>query len=182
LHDATNAAGLTIDGSLLSAGRVLTVDGAAETSASLTATSGAGNDVLTGGGGDDLLTGGAGNDTLNGNAGADLLFGGVGNDTLTGGLGADTFRFDQADAGKDTVKDFKLAESDVLEFTHVLDGAGSDIQDLIDAGFTAKGSGGNCVISWNGGTSTVTLTGVGGAVADINGLATLLGPQLHVSH
>jgi Ca2+-binding RTX toxin-like protein len=182
LHDATNAAGLTIDGSLLSATRVMTVDGAAEASATLTATGGAGNDVLTGGGGGDVLTGGGGNDTLNGNAGTDLLFGGVGNDALTGGLGADTFRFDFANAGKDTARDFKFAEGDVLEFTHVLDGAGNDIQDLIDAGFTAIGAGGNCVISWNGGASTVTVTGVGGTVASVNDLATLLGPQLHVTH
>jgi Ca2+-binding RTX toxin-like protein len=182
LHDATNAIGLSIDGSLLSASRVLTVDGAAETSASLTATGGAGNDVLTGGAGGDVLSGGAGNDTLNGNAGADLLTGGSGNDTLTGGLGGDTFQFTLADLGKDTVKDFKLLEGDALQFSHVLDGPGGDIQDLIDAGFSAKGSGGNCVISWNGGASSVTLTGVGGAVTDMNGLATLLGPQLHVTH
>ncbi|WP_395015569.1 beta strand repeat-containing protein [Dongia sp.] len=182
LNDATNAAGLSIDGSLLGATRVLTIDGAAETGASLTATGGNGNDSLTGGGGGDILTGGAGNDTLVGNAGADLLFGGVGNDTITGGADADTFQLRLADIGKDTVKDFKLLEGDVLEFTGVLDGAGSDIQDLIDAGLTAKGSGGNCVITWNGGTSTLTLTGVGGAVNNVNELATLLGGQLHVTH
>jgi hypothetical protein len=38
------------------------------------------------------------------------------------------------------------------------------------------------VISWNGGASTVTLTGVGGTVASVNDLATLLGAQLHVTH
>ncbi len=139
LHDATNAAGLTIDGSLLSATRTMNVDGAAETSASLTATGGSGNDTLTGGGGGDILTGGAGNDTLNGNAGADHLFGGIGNDTLTGGTGADTFHFALADLGKDTVKDFKLAEGDSLEFTQVLDSPGNDIQDLIDAGLHRQG-------------------------------------------
>jgi Ca2+-binding RTX toxin-like protein len=182
LHDATNVAGLNIDGSLLSATRTMTVDGAAETSATLTLTGGAGNDTLTGGGGDDLLTGGAGNDTLNGNAGTDLLFGGVGDDALTGGTGADTFQLRFADIGKDTVKDFKLVEGDTLEFTQVLDGAGNDLQDLIDAGFTASNAAGNCVISWNGGTSTVTLTGVGGTVTSMNDLSTLLGPQLLVSH
>ena len=132
--------------------------------------------MLTGGGGGDVLTGGGGNDTLTAMPAADLLIGGVGNDTLTGGIGADTFRSAFADVGKDTDKDFKLAEGDVLEFSQMLDGAGNDIQDLIDAGFTATGSGGNCVISWNGGTSTVTLTGVGGTVASVNDLATLLRP------
>jgi Ca2+-binding RTX toxin-like protein len=182
LDDATNSDGLAIDGTLLGATRVLTVIGGAETNAALTATGGLGNDSLTGGGGNDLLTGGAGNDTLVGNAGADLFFGGIGNDTLTGGTGADTFQFRWNDIGKDSVKDFKLLEGDVLEFTGILDGAGSDIQDLIDAGLTAKGSGGNCVISWNGGTSAVTLTGVGGTANSINDLASLLGPQLHVTH
>jgi len=182
LHDATNAAGLTIDGSLLSAARTLTIIGTAETSEALTATGGAGNDSLGGGGGADVLTGGAGNDTLSGNAGTDLLFGGIGNDTLTGGAGADTFQLRLSDIGKDTVSDFKLLEGDALEFTQVLDGAGSDLQDLIDAGVTASGSGGNCVISWNGGTSTLTLTGVGGAVTSMADLGTLLGAQLHVTH
>ena len=55
-------------------------------------------------------------------------------------------------------------------------------QDLMAAGVTAVGSAGNCVVSWNGGASTVTLTGVGGTVASLSDLATLLGPQLHVTH
>jgi Ca2+-binding RTX toxin-like protein len=182
LDDATNTTGLTIDGHLLSAGRIVTIDGTAETGASLTVTSGAANDVLTGGGGADHLTGGAGIDTLKGNGGADFLFGGVGDDTVTGGTGADTFTFSLSDTGKDKVTDFKLAEGDILEFSNVLDGAGNDIQDLMAAGVTAAGSGGNCVVSWNGGASTVTLTGVGGTVANLSDLATLLGPQLHVTH
>ena len=182
LHDATNAAGLTIDGSLLGATRTVTVDGSAETTAGLTVNGGAGNDTETGGAGADHLNGGAGNDTLAGNGGADVLYGGAGNDTETGGLGADIFAFNLADLGKDKVSDFKLAEGDVLEFSNVLDGPGSDLQDLVDAGVTAVGSAGNCVISWNGGNSTVTLTGVGGSVASVADLATLLGTQLHVSH
>src|SRR5262249_28048080 len=57
LDDATNAAGLTIDGTALTAPHTLTVDGSAETSAALTALGGAGDDALTGGGGNDRLTG-----------------------------------------------------------------------------------------------------------------------------
>jgi Ca2+-binding RTX toxin-like protein len=182
LDDATNATTLHIDGSLLSATRVLTVIGTAETSAALTATGGAGSDALTGGAGGDTLSGGLGNDTLIGNGGGDTLHGGFGNDTLTGGTGADTFQLRFADTGKDTVTDFKLIEGDRLEFTQILDGAGNDIQDLIDAGFSAVGSAGKCVISWNGGASTLTLTGVGGTVTSMSDLATLLGPQLVVSH
>jgi Ca2+-binding RTX toxin-like protein len=182
LNDATNTAGLSIDGALLSAGRVLTVNGTAETSAALSATGGGGNDSLAGGGGGDTLTGGAGNDALAGNGGGDTLTGGLGNDTLNGGTDADTFEFRFAETGKDRVADFKLAEADRLVFTQILDGAGSDIQDLIDAGFSAAGSGGNCVITWNGGASAVTLTGVGGTVTSLNDLATLLGPQLQVTH
>jgi Ca2+-binding RTX toxin-like protein len=182
LNDATNATTLDIDGSLLSATRVLTVIGTAETGAALTATGGAGNDSLTGGGGGDTLSGGLGNDTLTGNGGGDTLSGGFGNDTLTGGTGPDIFQLRFADTGKDTITDFKLIEGDRLEFTQILDGPGNDIQDLIDAGFSAVGSAGNCVITWNGGASTLTLTGVGGTVTSMNDLATLLGPQLQVSH
>jgi Ca2+-binding RTX toxin-like protein len=182
LNDATNTAGLHVDGHLLSAGRTVTIDGSAETSATLTVDGGAGNDVLTGGAGADHLNGGGGNDVIKGNAGGDFLFGGAGDDTLTGGTGADTFTFNLADTGKDKVTDFKLAEGDILEFSNVVDGAGNDIQDLIAAGVTAIGSGGNCVVSWNGGASTVTLTNVGGAVANLSELAALLGSQLYVTH
>ncbi|MBE9258040.1 DUF4214 domain-containing protein [Dolichospermum sp. LEGE 00246] len=58
--------------------------------AKLTATGGAGNDILIGGTVNDSLTGGLGNDTLIGGAGNDSLIGGVGNDTLTGGANSDT--------------------------------------------------------------------------------------------
>jgi Ca2+-binding RTX toxin-like protein len=55
---------------------------ATSTTAGLTITTGAGNDVITGGALGDSLNGGAGNDTITG---------GVGADTMTGGAGADTF-------------------------------------------------------------------------------------------
>jgi hypothetical protein len=99
-----------------------------------------------------------------------------------GGAGADTFSMGLADGGKDRINDFKLGEDDVLALTQVVDGPGSDIQDLIDAGVTARSIGGNCVISWNGGLSNITLFGFGGTVTNISELATLLGPQLQVTH
>jgi len=84
LDDATNANGLSVDGSTLTGGNALTLDGSAETSAPLTATGGAGDDVLTGGAGDDTLTGNAGDDTLSAGAGIDILLGGAGNDAFLG--------------------------------------------------------------------------------------------------
>ncbi|HEY0648178.1 matrixin family metalloprotease [Phenylobacterium sp.] len=79
------------------------------------ATSGSGNDTLTGNGaanklianaGNDQLHGGAGADTLIGGSGSDALRGGVGNDLLLGGDDVDAFHFD-GDFGKDVVQDFQ---------------------------------------------------------------------------
>ena len=109
LADANNAVTLTVDGTALTAGNVLTLNGAAETSAALIANSGAGNDVLTGGSGLDQLDGGAGNDTLTGNGGADVLIAGSGNDVLSSGAGNDRLVLagnltaaDKIDGGADT--------------------------------------------------------------------------------
>ena len=71
--DATVAAGqtLTVDGSALRAGDVLTFNGGHETNGRFALTGGAGNDVLTGGAGNDVLTGGGGADVLTGGGGHD---------------------------------------------------------------------------------------------------------------
>ncbi len=75
------------------------------------ATSGSGNDVLTGNDAANRLDAGAGNDTLFGGAGDDILIGGAGMDSLNGGGGADTFRFGAGDSGvgfgRDTITDFQ---------------------------------------------------------------------------
>ncbi|PHM05763.1 cadherin-like domain-containing protein [Nostoc sp. 'Peltigera malacea cyanobiont' DB3992] len=63
-----------------------------------------GNDTLIGGNGKDLLVGGAGNDFLNG---------GKGDDNLTGGTGSDIFVLEKA-AGRDTITDFSLGQSDKI--------------------------------------------------------------------
>ena len=81
LVDATNGAGLTVDGSKLGAGETLEVDGSAETKAALTA------------------IGGAGADTLIGGAGADVLIGGAGADSLVGGAGKNTVSYAGSSAG-----------------------------------------------------------------------------------
>lgn len=81
-----------------------------------------GNDTLKGGRGNDFLDGGSGDDDLNGNGGKDMVKGGTGNDILRGGngldnlfggSGADTFVL-QSNQGLDTIRDFDLAEGDVL--------------------------------------------------------------------
>lgn len=95
---------------------------------------GDGIDALYGQEGDDLLSGGAGADKLSGEDGNDVLFGGAGVDSLYGGLGADRFVFARADVGTgmDTIKDFSLAQGDMLVLTDVLDGLGDrSVYDVI---------------------------------------------------
>jgi Ca2+-binding RTX toxin-like protein len=72
---------------------------------------GLGNDTLHGGRGSDLLYGDEGNDRIWGDRGNDLLQGGLGNDTLYGGKGSDTFVLAVGE-GTDTIRDFKLGQSD----------------------------------------------------------------------
>ncbi|HUO97266.1 MAG TPA: M10 family metallopeptidase C-terminal domain-containing protein [Rhizomicrobium sp.] len=105
-NDATVAAGgkLTVDGTKLLAGNVLSFNGSAETN---------GRFVLYGGAGNDTLVGGAGNDTLQGGGGADAL---------TGGSGRDTFVYtsasDSTGAAYDTISGFDLASDKIdLWFT-----------------------------------------------------------------
>jgi Ca2+-binding RTX toxin-like protein len=110
---------LTINGTTLDAGEVLTVAGA-NSLGNLTINSGAGADILTGGNTADTIFGNAGNDTIDGKEnsatkGADNISGGAGNDiinvttaeteftnsstsalvtdTVDGGAGTDTLAF-----------------------------------------------------------------------------------------
>ena len=62
------------------------------------ATSGGGNDTLTGNDVANSLNSGAGNDTLIGNGGDDMLDGGTGIDTMKGGTGNDIYFVDTGDA------------------------------------------------------------------------------------
>lgn len=72
------------------------------------ATSGAGNDTLTGNDVGNVLRANAGNDVLTGNLGNDVLYGGLGDDTLSGGGGNDVlhgeagFNVLEGGAGDDT--------------------------------------------------------------------------------
>lgn len=81
----------------------------------------AGNDQIEGGDGDDVLIGSAGNDRLLGGAGNDRLVGGAGIDQLTGGTGADRFVCNAVAPGKiDKIRDFSLADGDVLAFDNTV--------------------------------------------------------------
>lgn len=108
----TDAAGLsTIDGSILTAGNVLTLD-ATNYSGTLAVTGGAADDSIAGGDGSDTLIGGDGNDTLDGD---------LGDATLTGGNGDDVFFISPSPSSTITVTDFDATNDnekiDLSEFT-----------------------------------------------------------------
>ncbi len=88
----------------------------------------AGNDKLYGYGGNDKLYGGSGDDLLKGNAGNDTLSGGKGSDILIGDGGSDMFRFISGTAfeGRDVIRDFSLAQGDVINLMDMLDIYASD--------------------------------------------------------
>ncbi|WP_084462792.1 DUF4347 domain-containing protein, partial [Oceanibaculum pacificum] len=124
-HDATVAAGQTmiVDGS--GADGAISWDGSAETDGAFAITGGAGDDSLTGGGGDDAIIGGAGDDTL---------AGGVGNDTLTGGAGEDVFQGGVDDLDGDTISDFAMGDSVVLQGVDLTALNGLAASDAIELG------------------------------------------------
>jgi VCBS repeat-containing protein len=77
------------------------------------------------------LTGTLGADTLVGGSYSETIMGLAGNDTMTGGAGADTFKWslnDQGTAGtpaQDTIKDFNVAQGDVLNLKDLLQNEGA---------------------------------------------------------
>lgn len=100
----------------IAAGKTLTVNATALTSADATLTfTGTASELdgslsVTGGNGNDTITGGGFTDTLVGGIGVDVLAGGLSADNLTGGTLADTFVFsavaDSNSANTDTITDF----------------------------------------------------------------------------
>ncbi|MGZ9098311.1 MAG: matrixin family metalloprotease [Brevundimonas sp.] len=131
------------------------------------ATSGAGDDVLTGndaanilaaGSGHDTLSGGAGKDVLKGEAGDDILIGGAGADTLSGGGGVDTADYSGAAGG---------VRADLLAGSAANDGDGSAdtltlIEDLIGSAFNDVLAGSNGANRLTGGDGKDVLKGQGG--------------------
>lgn len=136
------------------------------------ASSGNGNDSLTGNATDNVLSAGAGNDVLVGGDGSDRLIGGIGNDTMTGGAGNDVFAFSFGD-GLDTILDFQIG-SDLIDLL----GLGLGFADLIVSEIT----GGVQVIYDQTTSGQITLDGVSAGeltadafLTDIVGLIQILG-------
>lgn len=142
------------------------------------ATSGAGNDTLTGNDVGNVLRANAGNDILTGNLGNDTLYGGLGDDTLSGGGGNDVLYGDgganslDGGAGDDTYYVTNALDSvteaedggiDTLRTTLTSITLGDNVENLVltsAAGVLAIGNGlGNSITGGNGGD---TLFGVDG--------------------
>ncbi|MEI3650706.1 MAG: DUF4214 domain-containing protein [Dolichospermum lemmermannii FEM_B0920] len=124
----------------LTEGSVFTLNATAFT-AKLTATGGAGNDILIGGTVNDSLTGGAGNDSLTGGTGNDSLTGGAGNDSLTGSADSDTLT---GGAGDDIFRYAALTDSNAgtltgaITFDTITDfNKGQDKISVVGLGFNA---------------------------------------------
>jgi len=115
LNNATNATGLTVDGSNLTGANSLVLNGSLETTAALTA---------LGGDGDDQLTGGAGSDLLNGGDGADNLSGGGGIDTASYAGSAAAVTVDLGETGAQVSTGD--ASGDILDSIENLIGSGFD--------------------------------------------------------
>ena len=105
----------------------------AYTSANLTTTA---NVSITGGAGNDILTGAAAKDTINGGGGADIISGLAGTDIISGGAGADTITYTNEVGVADTMTG----------------GAGSDIYTM--ANTTAATQTAHTITDINFGTST----------------------------
>jgi Ca2+-binding RTX toxin-like protein len=79
---------------------------------------------ITGGSKADIITGGAGADVISGGAGNDIIDGAGGNDTITLGAGDDEIVIDATGDGKDTIKDFVVADDFFDINSLVTDGGG----------------------------------------------------------
>ncbi|MEM8580330.1 MAG: type I secretion C-terminal target domain-containing protein, partial [Pseudomonadota bacterium] len=100
------------------------------------------NQFVNGDDGDNVLFGLGGSDHLRGRDGDDILVGGAGSDKLIGGSGADTFLFDTdaLSGGTDDIKDFDLAEGDVIAFMGIVP-SGADLSQwvrFVDQGTTSR--------------------------------------------
>lgn len=76
-------------------------------------------DVLRGSNGANRLIGDAGDDRLSGRGGDDVLSGGLGVDRLDGGSGADLFVFQEVDAARDVIADFRAAAGDRIDLSQI---------------------------------------------------------------
>ncbi|MDY6983371.1 MAG: hypothetical protein SV422_09795, partial [Pseudomonadota bacterium] len=125
----------------------------------------AGNDTIYGGGDNDTLSGGNGNDTLYGGDGNDALSGNAGSDLLYGDSGNDTFRGSASDLDGDTVADFGVDDSIIVNSVNLsaLDGTAAAGTIDLGSGQTLTLSGitsasGTFKAVYGGGGTTITLT------------------------
>jgi Ca2+-binding RTX toxin-like protein len=149
LNDANAGTTLTIDGSALTGANTLVFNGAAETSAPLTAIGGAANDTLTGG---------KGGDTFIGGAGADILTGGDGFDTAsyeTSALGVTVnlanagLQASAGDASGDRLAKIEGLTGSTLDDTLTGDKVGNILSGLDGADTLQGGAGGDLLDGGN---------------------------------
>ena len=133
------------------------------------ATTGAGNDTLTGSGAANWLFGQEGRDRLVGKGGADTLMGGTGADTMIGGTGSDTY---YVNAQADEIVE-KSGEGIDLVYSTTSEELDSHVENLTltgSANLTGTGNGLDNAITGNegdnilsGGSGDDVLLGMGGA-------------------
>jgi len=156
--DGTVAAGLvlTVDGSTLGAGDVMTFKGNRETDARF---------VLKGGAGDDELTGGRGSDTLSGGAGDDILIGGRGGDQITLGAGDDrivyTAVIESAQGSRDRILD--MTADDILDLSAIDANTGLGGNQAFFQAASLSGTAGQYTLVYDSGANESVLA------ADVNG-------------
>src|SRR5262249_1879697 len=157
LNNATNSAGLTVDGSKLGAGDNLSIDAKAETASAFDFIGGAGADSFLGGAGQDTVVGGAGNDSYDGGTGVDLV-------TYAASLGGVTVNLGtNVNAGGDAAGD-KLFNIENVTGSTLSDNISGDKNANLILGGTGDdtlggGAGGNDTISGEGGDGTVAMLG-----------------------
>ncbi|PCI57211.1 MAG: hypothetical protein COB36_02810 [Alphaproteobacteria bacterium] len=124
------------------------------------------SDTLTGTDQSQSLVGLSGDDVLYGGNGDDVLYGGQGADTLHGEAGADTFVFEASSAFSniDTITDFDVSESDVIDIAYLLSGY-DPLTDAIS----------DFVQITNNGTDSVLSVDADGGADSFVQVATLLG-------
>lgn len=133
------------------------------------ATSGSGNDRLTGNSvanilrsnaGNDTLTGNAGNDTLIGGIGDDVLNGGTGSDRMVGGTGSDTY---YVNSTSDVVVEGLNAGADTVRTSLTNYTLGANVENLVlTSASNSRGTGNALNNNISGGNGADTLFGLDG--------------------
>jgi methionine-rich copper-binding protein CopC len=114
---------LSVNGTALSVGQVLTFDGSAETNGGFVVSGGADGDTLIGGGQADQLNGGGGPDILEGGGGIDLIRVGDGSDIVVVGDG------NLRASDRDSVQNFSIGDDKIRIDALIVNGGSGDIRD-----------------------------------------------------